>query len=522
MLGVTLRPVENSAPLRAASQASPRQVETTRTIATWAVRQDPVAWTLAGTIGVWALTFLVLGWLRFDRFAIGGFDLGIYDQGIWLLSRFEDPFVTIRGLDLFGHHMNLALILFVPFYWLGAGPVSLLVGQIASQCAGAVAVYLLARDRLANRWLGVAMAAVLLLHPTYQFLAWEYFHPDALAVGPLLFAYWAAAALRWRMFAVAAVLAVACKEDVALAVAVLGVLIYVRGDRRIGLLTAGLSAGWFLLATRALMPSFLDGMDPFYDSFFSDFGPDAGEALKSMVTNPGQLLEIITRQDRLDYYGKMFLPLALLPFAALPTLLVGVPMLVINALTSWPYARDGTNHYSALVVASTVLATVEGIAKLGERPGLKRFLVGLVAATSFAATVSWGPSPLSSTFRKYWPLSENPRHDIREAALAFVPEGEAVSATFYFTPHLTHRKNVYEFPVPWRDDNWGIRGENLHDPGGVQWLVVDRGFRSEDSGQLLSDLLAGQFEIRFDQDGVVVAERVRSASASDRAAGVQR
>src|SRR5919202_1952187 len=108
---------------------------------------------------------------------------------------------------------------------LGAGPEFLLAVQVAAQASGAVAVYLLARDRLADRWLGVVLAAVLLLNPTYQFLAWEFFHPDALAVAPVLFAYWAARAQRWRWFAVAAVLAVACKEDVALVVAAMGVVI---------------------------------------------------------------------------------------------------------------------------------------------------------------------------------------------------------------------------------------------------------------------------------------------------------
>jgi len=66
------------------------------------------------------------------------------------------------------------------------------------------------------RWVGVALAAVLLLNPTYQWLMWEFFHPDALSIAPLLFAYWAARERRWGWFAVAGGLAIACKEDVAL------------------------------------------------------------------------------------------------------------------------------------------------------------------------------------------------------------------------------------------------------------------------------------------------------------------
>src|SRR5439155_11231432 len=134
------------------------------------------------------LTFFFLCKLRHDRFGTFSFDLGIYDQGVWLLSRFKDPFVTVRGLSLFGHHMNLILLFVAPFYRVGAGPEFLLFVQIVSHALGAVAVFLLARDRLADRWLAVAMAAVLLLNPTYQFFTWEFFHPDAVASGPVLFA----------------------------------------------------------------------------------------------------------------------------------------------------------------------------------------------------------------------------------------------------------------------------------------------------------------------------------------------
>ena len=62
--------------------------------------------------------------------------------------------------------------------------------QVAVQASGAIAVYLLACDLLEERWPAVALAVVLLLNPTYQFLTWEFFHPDALAIALLLFAYW--------------------------------------------------------------------------------------------------------------------------------------------------------------------------------------------------------------------------------------------------------------------------------------------------------------------------------------------
>ncbi len=479
----------------------------------WAKRRDPVRWTLGAVVAVWSLVFIVLGWWRHDRFGTFGFDLGVWDQAIWLLSRFEMPFITLRGLNFWGHHMNPVLMLFVPFYWLGAGPLFLLAVQVLVQASGAIAVYLLARDRLADRWLAVVLGGVLLLLPSYQFQAWWFFHPESLAVAPLLFAYWAARAKRWGWYGVAAVLAVACKEEVALAVAVMGVLIAMRDDRRIGAVTTVLALGWFALATRVIIPR-VNGIGPFYESFFGEFGKTPTEVLRSVVTRPAEALETATQPDRMDYYRMMFAPVAFLPIFALHVMLIGAPMLAINVLSAIGYHRQIRYQYSAIVIAALMLATVEALAKLATSQGMRRFLVGLVVVTSFGATVAWGPSPVSTKFRDgLWELSDNPRNEVKRQAIDVVPDDAATSAAYYLVPHLAHRKRIYEFPVPWKATNWGVRGENLHDPAGLQWIVVDRSVLDEENSVLLDRLLAGEFEVRFDKDAILAAERVRPPAA---------
>ena len=55
-----------------------------------------------------------------------------------------------------------------------------------------------------------------------------------------------------------------------------------------------------------------------------------------------------------------------------------------------------------------------------------------------------------------------------------VPAQASASVAYNIDTHMTHRAGIYEFPVPWCNINWGVRGEHLDDPAKVQYLVLDR------------------------------------------------
>ena len=171
-----------------------------------------------------------------------GFDLGIYDQAIWLLSRLRDPFITVRGLEAFGHHVNVILLLLAPFYRLGAGPHFLLFVQVVAQASGSV------RRCSSSRAIGsptagsrcalgvglpaapdVAVARVGVLPSGRGRRSGRCCSPTGLRVNV------GGAGSRSRRS-----IALMCKEDVALVIVVIGLLIVWRGDRRIGL---GVSVG---------------------------------------------------------------------------------------------------------------------------------------------------------------------------------------------------------------------------------------------------------------------------------------
>src|SRR5712691_4024522 len=96
---------------------------------------------LAAGYGVYAL----LKHWHFDS----SYDLAIYDQAVWQLSRFERPASSIRGLpNVFGDHFHPIIALFAPLFWVAPFSLTKKVAQAILLAASVVPVFLFARDRL--------------------------------------------------------------------------------------------------------------------------------------------------------------------------------------------------------------------------------------------------------------------------------------------------------------------------------------------------------------------------------------
>ena len=97
---------------------------------------------LAGAVVIWTWYFSVRSLNIHHALGTATYDSALYDQGMWLLSRFEAPFVTLMGRNLFGDHTSLILLFVAPLYWVAPGVGTLLFVQSAAIAAGALPVFL--------------------------------------------------------------------------------------------------------------------------------------------------------------------------------------------------------------------------------------------------------------------------------------------------------------------------------------------------------------------------------------------
>jgi uncharacterized membrane protein len=438
-------------------------------------------------------------------FFTAGFDVGIFDQGMWLLSRFRDPFVTVLGLDLFGDHTSFFLLLLVPFYWLFPSTAVLLVAQSVALGIAALPAFLVAREKLRDEWLAVGVAVAYLAHPAIGFTNFENFHPDAFEVPLVLFAIYFMLKRRWLPFGICVGLLLSIKEDVALLTFVLGIYVAVKYDRKVGLITAGVSALWFASTLLIILPAFNDvGTLDAWRLPSSQFG-GIGGLIRTAFLRPWEIAGVAFGEDRPWYLWQLLAPVALLCFLAPGLLLVAIGPLLSNLLSTFWYQHNIQYHYSTLIVPVLVAAAVFGVARFRNQT-VRIALVVVMASSSLVTAYLWGPNGRHPT----------PVADLSSAfasaardGIELIPDDAAVSAHYSLIPHLTHRVHVYEFPNPWHATNWADwsqEGERLPQASLIEYVFVAEDPNDPDYAAVLASI-RDDFEVVYRAGDLVLLRK---------------
>ena len=499
----------------------PRLATWTRSIGRRIAGEHPATWCVLLGALIFTVVFGRLGIQHHRNFGTWSFDMGIYDQAFWLVSRGKS-WNTVRGIDVWGHHVNLIAFAFVPFYWLGAGPSFLYVVQAMALGAGAIPTYLIARDRLRSPWLAALIGYAFLMYAPIQWIAWANFHPEALVITPLLFAWWFATRRNWGWCFGSVALALSTREDTAMAVFVMGLVLWAtmrwsrqpseRRDRRMALVISAVGVMWYLVCMRVVIPHFNRGEQPFYiDYFYGNYGSSTGEIVRTMLSRPDRVVSDATQPDRIRFYRDLLLPWGGLPLLGLPQLLMAVPQMLASVIGLSPYARSIRYQYTAIMIAPIVIAAIEGMALLMRYKLARRAVVPWVLVCMYVSNIAWSPSPISANDRVW--AEPAARHAVIREALRLVPDDASVTATYGIVPHLTHREQIYDWPNPWVMAYFGNDdGYRFPSPGVIDYLVIDRLNVSAEHQPIIDDLIApgGEFDVVFDVDDVLVARRVRA------------
>ncbi|WP_052891081.1 DUF2079 domain-containing protein [Thermogemmatispora carboxidivorans] len=323
--------------------------------------------------------------LRYDTFKATAFDLGNYDQAIWNTLHGRPFQFTNQAIDWYGPptrlgvHFEPILLLLSLLYLIRSDPRTLLIFQTLVLALGAFPVFLLARYYL-PRWPLLAALCVVayLLAPALLGLNIFDFHAVSLATPLLLYALLALTYRRYVLLVVCCFLAASCKEDVPLAIGLLGlVMIWRYRLPRLGLALFIGGFLWSALAFGVIIPHFFPGQQA--NNFwyrYETLGSSPGAAIVNLLLHPWLLFTTFFTVERFYYLASLIRNTGFFALLAPEWLIPALPSLAVNILNTNPALYSGVYHYNATIIPFAVMAGIVG---------LRRFL---------ALWASWRGEPL--------------------------------------------------------------------------------------------------------------------------------
>ncbi|MEA5593942.1 DUF2079 domain-containing protein [Rivularia sp. UHCC 0363] len=390
-----------------------------------------VSWLIA----ISTLVLFACSSLRHILFESTAFDLGIFDQAVYLISRGEPPISSFLNFHILGDHATwiwypLALLykIYESVYWL-------FFLQALALALGALPTWLLGREAGLPSNQAFAILFVYLLYPVVFNVNLFDFHPEVMALPALLAAVWFARQAKIAWFSISIIFIIGCKAVLSLTIAGMGVwLIFFEKRRLCGAIALGTGIAWFLISSQVIIPYFR-GQELSYIGRYSYLGNSILEIAQNLILKPGIVLEKIFSVENLFYLILLLLPVIWgLSFAGITPLVGAIPCVALNLLADYQPQKDLVNQYSLpalpflLLTVIATLAAGKGWLKKPRKIILWSFIV-------FLALAKYG---------YFWSIyldTLDTWKATREAVSQVQTEG-GVLTTATIAPHLAHRKLI--------------------------------------------------------------------------------
>jgi len=459
-------------------------------------RATAIPWVVGLGIAAIHLTLAVVRYANFDT---ASWDLGIFTQAINNYAHFRAPIADIHGpgFNVLGDHFSPALAVLAPLFWIWQSPVVLLAAQAIAFGWSAVPITRLGRERL-GAWTGTALGVAYGLSAGLLHATRVDFHEVAFAVPLLAYALVAVVEERWRAVAWCALPLLLVKEDLGFTVSALGLLLILRGARRIGILLAVAGIAGSALAVFALIPILAPGHRYAYFSQYDSAHAQTGFSAVWGAFAPSRWTA--------GFGTKVHTLLALgtaTAFAGLGSsiALVALPTLGWRFVSAQSLYWGTTYHYDAVLMPIMFVAAIEACARWSQTHGFRHWfsVVAPVAALVISTTYAFS-SPLHPLFqRATW--TTTPLQRAEAAAVRVIPENVTVLTDLGVMSHLVARDHVY-----WLGNSSNIVPAYVVSAIGGGWTppapeAAVAYWNAQYSGH--------QFRLIFYADGVSVLQRIR-------------
>jgi uncharacterized membrane protein len=374
--------------------------------------------------------------LQHGLFRSSAWDLGIFDQAVYLISQGQPPISSFLGFHILGDHAAFMFYLLALLYKIYPDVHWLLAVQAIALSVGALATWLLARQAGIRETHATTLSIVYLLYPIVFNANLADFHPEVIAIPALLFAVWAARANRIGWFCFCLGMTLICRDALALNVAAMGIWLIIFEKRRIyGAIALLMGMGWFLFATQVIVPT-IGGEAAKIDRFlfrYAWLGTSYTEIVRNFFLKPLLVAGKVFSWNTLGYLLLIGAPLiwAMRPFHFAP-LIGALPTLAMNILSSNNGQRSLIGQYSVPVLPFFILVA---IAVIATNPSwFKRKWILTWSAIGFLILAKYGLFLTDLDKLDTWSATRN--------AIAQIQTKGGVLTDHNIAPHLSQRSVI--------------------------------------------------------------------------------
>lgn len=415
-------------------------------------------------------------------------DLGYYDQVLWNTAHAHPLITSVRGgVNTLGDHFKPILLIFVPIYWISSNTHVLFVVFTFLAAASIPLIYGIAHTATRSHKTAIAFAAAVFFYQPLRNAVIFPLHPEILADPLLLGAFYFAFKDRLKFSIPLFLLALLCKESVALEALGMGLFLFFIKKYKAGVWLMGLSALTLVMVVGILHPLFRWADNPlnfwgFYEHFLIW---DWDHWKKLLYPNPFVFLFLISA------------PFLFLPFAAPAWLWLLGPALSLRLLSGLGGLRLITAHYTAGLNALIAIAAVFGFAHWTAKRNKKNLLAAALIVSSLGFA---GIPQLFTIERLLWDASFVKNQKIAKM-LEIIPARYSVISTETFLAHLTHREFLFGYGT--------ILPKAPLTPvaQSVDLVVIDKSRAQEHEMRALQDYLHKGYRLVYEWEPLIIYAR---------------
>lgn len=453
----------------------------------WA-RWLPVAAVVVGALG-YTIAAGYYSVVFHRKLQTAGFDLGIYDNLMYNALHgqfFRSPVLFgAKGGNYLAGHAEFGMLLFLPLYALWPSAEMLLWLQAALFGFAAVPLYRFASTQVPRRTAALVALAYLLYAPLHGPNFYD-FHWLPCAIFFHFWLYDSLARERYKTAWALVLVLFSIREDVAVGLAVLGVVLVLTGKRvRFGLWLAPLSVLWFVIDKFVIMRwagtwwfanIYKDLMAPGENGY--------GSIIKTILINPVYFLSTLLKQDKLEYTLHLLAPLAFLPVRRPVLLLLAIPGFFFTLMSTGygptvSIAFQYTSHWIPYLFAAAVMALhlreqgPGGIAR--RQASTAALLLGVVAHSYVFGFVLQREVFVGGFQRLEFTYSQTDRARFQglRRLVARIPRQASVAATENENPHISNRMTAYTLRDHHGDAEYLLIGRNKAGFGNTRNTLKD-------------------------------------------------